>query len=76
MFQILFLSLSLDFEGVKNIYILYVLIWGFGGCWRLLTGVGDLDFDLDIVRNIGWIFPEVFISLRLVKGKIGESQLS
>ena len=33
------LALYLDFEGAKNIYVLEVLIWGFGGHWRFLTGV-------------------------------------
>merc|ERR1711954_422343 len=36
------LPLYLDFEGAKNIYVLSVLIWGFGGCWRFLTGFGIL----------------------------------
>ena len=40
-FQIL--ALYLDFEGAKNIYVLYVLIWGFGGCWKFLTGVWEVD---------------------------------
>ena len=31
-FQIL--ALYLDFEGAKNIHVIYVLIWGFGACWR------------------------------------------
>ena len=40
------LSLYLDFEGAKNIHVLYVLIWGFGACWRFLIGVWHLDLDL------------------------------
>ena len=32
-------ALYLDFEGAKNIHVLQVLIWGFGGCWRFLTGI-------------------------------------
>ena len=43
-FQIL--ALYLDFEGVKNIHVLKFLIWGFGVCWRILTGVWHLDLDL------------------------------
>ena len=39
------LDLYLSFEGAKNIYALWVPVWGFGGCWRFLTGF--LDFDLD-----------------------------
>ena len=40
-------ALYLEFEGAKNIYVLEVLIWGFGGRWRFLTGVWHLDLDLD-----------------------------
>ena len=43
------LALYLDFEGAKNIHVLKVLIWGFGGRWRFLTGVWNLDIDLDMV---------------------------
>ena len=32
-------ALYLDLEGAKNIHVLKVLIWGFGGCWRFLTWV-------------------------------------
>ena len=39
----------LDFEGAKDIHVLQVIIWGFGGCWRFLTGVWHLDLDLNIV---------------------------
>ena len=35
-----------------------------------MIGVWHLDLDWDMVRNLAWIFPEVFISLRLVEGKI------
>ena len=65
MFEVL--ALYLDFEGEKNICVLQVLIWGYGGCWRLLTGVCHLDLDLDWLRNLAWIFLDVFISLRLVE---------
>ena len=41
------LALFLDFEGAKNIHVLKVLIWGFGGHLRILTGVHHLDFDLE-----------------------------
>ena len=58
------LALYLNFEGAKNIHILRVLIWGFGGCWRFLTWVWHLDYDLDIFRALVWIFPEVFIGPR------------
>ena len=46
------LALSLDFEGAKNIQVLEVLISGFGGCWRFLTGVWHLDLDLDMVDDL------------------------
>ena len=31
------LAVYLYFEGANNIHVLYVLIWGFGGCWIFLT---------------------------------------
>ena len=46
------LGLYLDFEDAKNIHVLKVLLWGFGGCWRFLTGVLHLDLDLDMVNNL------------------------
>ena len=33
-------------------YVLHVLIWGFGGCWKLLTLVRHLDLDLDMVNGL------------------------
>ena len=62
--MILILAIYLDFEGAKNVKVLQVLIWGFGGHWMFLTGVWHLDHDLDGLRNVAQIFPEVFISLR------------
>merc|ERR1711954_627708 len=58
-------ALYLDFEGAKNIHVLSVLFWGFGGCWRFLTGVWHLDIDLDLVTwvlythvpNFGFLSP-------------------
>ena len=47
----LILALFLGFEGAKNIYILKVLIWGFGGLWRFLTGVLHSDIDFDMVTG-------------------------
>ena len=38
-----------NFEGAKNIHVLQVIIWGFGGCWRFLAGVWHFDPDLDLV---------------------------
>ena len=49
-FQIL--ALYFDFKGAKNIHVLKFLIWGFGGCYRLPTGVWDLEFDLNIVTGL------------------------
>ena len=46
------LDLYLDFEGAKNILVHNVLIWGFGGRLRLLTGIWYLDLDLDIVLGL------------------------
>ena len=43
------LFLYLDFEGAKTIYVHKVLIWGFGGYWKFLTGIWHLDLDLDMV---------------------------
>ena len=63
-------ALYLYFDGAKNIHVLEVLIQGFEGCWRYLTGVWHLDLDLDGLRNLAWIFLEVFISFRLVEAEI------
>ena len=46
------LVLFLDFEGAKNIHVLKVLIWGFVGCWRFLTGVWHPDLDLDMITGL------------------------
>merc|ERR1711954_288598 len=46
------LALYLDFEGAKNIHVLQVIIWCFGGRWRFLTGVLHLDLDLDMVTGL------------------------
>ena len=50
MFQIL--APYLDFEGAKNIHVLRVLIWSFGGRWRFLTGVWHLDLYLYMVTGL------------------------
>ena len=57
------LALYLDFEGAKNIHVLKVIIWGFGGCWRFLTGVQHLDLDLDIVIHLFYNHDPNFGSL-------------
>ena len=35
-----------------------------------MIGIWDLDLDLDMVRKLAWIFPEILISLRLTKAKL------
>ena len=64
------LVLYLNIEGAKNIHVLKVLIWGFGGCWRFLTGIWHPDLDLDMFSNLSLIFTEVLISLRTVEAQI------
>ena len=49
MFQIL--ALYLNFDGAKNINVLLVLIWGFGGRWRFLTGAWHPDNYLEMVTG-------------------------
>ena len=46
------MALYLDFEGAKNIHVLQVLIWGFGGCWGFLTWVWHLELALDMVTGL------------------------
>ena len=53
------LALYLDSEGAKNIHVLLVLIWGFGGHWGFLTGTFHLDIDFDNAENIN--VPQVLI---------------
>ena len=50
------LALYLDFKGAKNVHVLQVLISGFGGRWRFLTGVWHPDIDLDTVTGL-WYTP-------------------
>ena len=56
-------ALYLDLEGAKNIHVLKVLIWGFGGHWRFLNWVWHLDLDLDIVTSIWYFHVPIFGSL-------------
>ena len=53
----------LDFEGAKNINVLQVIIWGFGGHRRLLTGVWYLYLDLDMVAGLRYTYVLNFGSL-------------
>ena len=52
-----------DFEGAKKIHVLLALIWGFGGCWRFLTGVWHLDLDFDMVTGLLYTHDTNFGSL-------------
>ena len=61
MFKII--AFYLDFDGAKNIYVLQVLNLGFGGCWRLLIGVRDLDLYLDMVTGLQYTHSPNFGSL-------------
>ena len=47
-----------DLNGAKNINVLQVLIWGFGGGWRFLTGIWNLDHVLDRLKNLDVSFLE------------------
>ena len=64
------LSLKKNAEFRDGRHGILALIWGFGGHWRFLTGVWHLDLDLDMVRNLAWIFPEVLITLRSVEAQM------
>ena len=46
------LAVYVDVEGAKNSHVLQVLLWGFEGCWRFLTGALHLDIDLDMVTGL------------------------
>ena len=57
------LALYLNFEGAKNIHVLWVLIWDFEECWKILTGAWHLNLDLDIVTVLLCIHIPNFGSL-------------
>ena len=59
------LVLFSDFEGAKNIHVVYVLMWVFGGRWVCLTGVWHLDLDLDMVTSLYYTNDLDFGSLYL-----------
>ena len=40
-----------DFEGVKNINVLQVLISGFECCWKFLIRLWHFDLDLNMVTG-------------------------
>ena len=56
-------ALYLDFESAKNIHVLKLLLWGFGGPWRFLTGIWHLGRDLDMVTGFGYTHDTNFGSL-------------
>ena len=55
----------LRFQGAKPICAPKVLIWGFGGYWRFLTGVLHLDIDLDMITGLWYTHIPIFGSLSL-----------
>ena len=57
------LALYLDFEEAKTIYVLKVLIRGYGGSWRLLPVNWYLNFDLYSVTGVWYIYVWNFGSL-------------
>ena len=74
-FQIL--ALYLDFEGAKNIHVLQVMIWSFGGCWRFLTGGLHPDIDLNMFTGLWFTHSPNFGSLyRLLRWKEHPCSLS
>ena len=56
------LALYLNNEGAKNIHVLEVLIWGFGGYCRFLTWVWHLDLDSDIITCLWYTHAPNFSS--------------
>ena len=61
MFQIL--PLYLNFEGLKNIFVLSVPIWSFWGCWMFLSWGWYLDLVLDMVTGLWYTNDPYFGSL-------------
>ena len=55
-------AFNLDFEGAKNSHVLEVLIWGFDGDLRFLTG--DLHLDPDLIWTLVFYTP-IFLFLAL-----------
>ena len=62
------LALYPDFQGARNIHILQVLIRGFGGHWRFLTGVWHLDLDMNMVTGLWYNHDPNFGSLPWFEG--------
>ena len=49
----------LDYGGANNIHVLWVLIWGFAGCWSSLTRVWYFELDPWLFVHPGsrfWLF--------------------
>ena len=37
--------------------------WGFGGCWTFVTGVGNLNIDLNTATSLWWTLVQKFSGL-------------
>ena len=61
------LAFYLDFEGAKNIHVLQVVLWGFGGCWRFMTGVLHPHIDLDMVSDLLYSIIQNFGSILIFR---------
>ena len=57
------LAINIHFEDAKDIHVLWVPNWGFGGGWRFLTGVWHLDLDCDMVTGLRYTYIPNFGSL-------------
>ena len=44
--------LSILILKMQKVYVLWVQIWGLGGCWSFLTEVWHLDLDMDKVTGL------------------------
>ena len=53
----------LDFKGAKNIHVLKVLTWGFGGSWKFQTWVWNSYIDPDMVTGLWYTHDPNFGSL-------------
>ena len=57
-YMIQILAYYLAFKGSNNIHVHWVLIWGYSGGWRVLTGVWhlDLEFNMLWIRAVSWVW--------------------
>ena len=56
-------ALYVDFEGAKNFHVLKVIILGFGGCLRFLTGVWNFEVDLEKVTDFDTPYSKFQLSI-------------